>query len=348
MKCGPGLETRDLDEVSINIDPIQVGGRLTPEAMKAVIAYGDGYSVCDNCRKPFRLDAIRSPPIDVFHRELAKFLNMDVARVVPGARRGFQAVANTYVEKGDPVILTSLSHYTEFLAVEAAGGIPREIPANEAHVVTGEAAAAKIEEVEREFSRSPALLFIDHFDYQYGNEHDVQGVIRAAKAHDVPVLYNGAYTVGIMEVDGKALGADFVVGSGHKSMAAPAPSGPAAPAQQPASELAPAGAQPSPQRAIQSTTPPAPQPAPAAQAATNTEEVTSPMVGTFYLRSRPESPPFIKPGDVVDPGQTLCIVEAMKLMNEIQAEKKCRIVDILVEDGESVEYGQPLVVVEPL
>jgi len=72
------------------------------------------------------------------------------------------------------------------------------------------------------------------------------------------------------------------------------------------------------------------------------------MVGTFYLRSRPESPPFIKKGDAVDPGQTLCIVEAMKLMNEIQAEKKCRIVDILVDDGESVEYGQPLVIIEPL
>jgi acetyl-CoA carboxylase biotin carboxyl carrier protein len=72
------------------------------------------------------------------------------------------------------------------------------------------------------------------------------------------------------------------------------------------------------------------------------------MVGTFYLRSRPESPPFIKKGDAVDPGQTLCIVEAMKLMNEIQAEKKCRVVDILVEDGESVEYGQPLVIIEPI
>ncbi len=82
--------------------------------------------------------------------------------------------------------------------------------------------------------------------------------------------------------------------------------------------------------------------------AVKTEEITSPMVGTFYLRARPESPPFIEKGDVVDAGQTLCIVEAMKLMNEIQAEKKCRIVDIVVDDGESVEYGQPLVVVEPL
>jgi acetyl-CoA carboxylase biotin carboxyl carrier protein len=72
------------------------------------------------------------------------------------------------------------------------------------------------------------------------------------------------------------------------------------------------------------------------------------MVGTFYLRSRPESPPFIEKGDVVETGQTLCIVEAMKLMNEIQAEKKCKVVDILVDDGESVEYGQPLVIIEPL
>jgi oxaloacetate decarboxylase alpha subunit len=127
---------------------------------------------------------------------------------------------------------------------------------------------------------------------------------------------------------------------------APAPARPAAAVAQAAVEpvQAAAPAAPVPQAA------PAPMPPAAAPAtpAANTEEVTSPMVGTFYLRSRPESPPFIKKGDVVDPGQTLCIVEAMKLMNEIQAEKKCRIVEILVEDGETVEYGQPLVVVEPL
>ena len=79
-----------------------------------------------------------------------------------------------------------------------------------------------------------------------------------------------------------------------------------------------------------------------------TEQITSPMVGTFYSRSRPEAPPFVEKGDVVEPGETLCIVEAMKLMNEIQAEKKCRIIEILVKDGESVEYGQPLMIVEPL
>ncbi|MDD1719375.1 MAG: aminotransferase class V-fold PLP-dependent enzyme, partial [Methanoregulaceae archaeon] len=225
MKCAGEIETREVDELLINIDPIQAGGRLTADAMKAVIAWGDGYSVCDNCRKPFRLDQIKAPALDVFHRDLAAFVGMDVARVVPGARRGFQAVANTYVEKGDPVLLTALSHYTSVLAVEEAGGVMLEVPKSDGNLITADAAAEKIESVQREFRRPPVLLFIDHFDYQFGNEHEVAGIIRAAHQYNIPGLYNGAYTVGIMPVDGKALGADFVVGSGHKSMASPAPSG---------------------------------------------------------------------------------------------------------------------------
>lgn len=225
MKCAGTIDVRDVDESGINIDPIQVGGRLTADAMKAIIAYGDGYSVCDQCRKPFRLDYIKTPPVDVFHRDLATFVNMDVARVVPGARRGFQAVTDAFVTPGDPVLITALSHYTEVLAIEGRGGVIREIPKTDQNIITPEAAALKIEAVTREFGRPPVLLFLDHFDYQYGNCHDVGGIIRVAHQSDIPVLYNGAYTVGIMEVDGKALGADFVVGSGHKSMAAPAPSG---------------------------------------------------------------------------------------------------------------------------
>lgn len=225
MRCGNGIDARQVDELFINIDPIQAGGRLTGDAMKAIIAYGDGYSVCDNCRKPNRLDYISKPPIAEFHKDVAAFVNMDTARMVPGARRGFQAVAHTYVKKGDPVLLTSLSHYTEFLAVEEAGGIPREIPFDTNHRITPDAAAAKIEEVKREFDRAPVLAFIDHVDYQYGNMHDVSGIAKVLRQYDVPILYNGAYTVGILPVDGKGMGVDFVVGSGHKSMAAPAPSG---------------------------------------------------------------------------------------------------------------------------
>jgi Sep-tRNA:Cys-tRNA synthetase len=225
MRCGNGIEARQVNELFINIDPIQAGGRLTGDAMKAIIAYGDGYSVCDNCRKPNRLDFISKPPIADFHKDVASFVNMDEARMMPGARRGFQAVAHTYVNKGDPVLLTGLSHYTEFLAVEGEGGIPREIPADEHHLITPDAAAAKIEEVKREFKRAPVLAFIDHVDYQYGNMHDVAAIARVARQYDIPVIYNGAYTVGILPVDGKGMGVDFVIGSGHKSMAAPAPSG---------------------------------------------------------------------------------------------------------------------------
>ncbi|MCU0632515.1 MAG: O-phospho-L-seryl-tRNA:Cys-tRNA synthase [Methanolinea sp.] len=225
MKCAGPIEVRDLDESCINIDPIQVGGRLTPEAMKAVIAYGDGYSICDHCRKPFRLDFIKTPPVDVFFRDLADFLHMDVARVVPGARRGFQAVADTYVQKGDPVLITALSHYTEVLAVEGRGGILREIPKTPENTLTADAASEKIEAVIRETGKAPSLLFLDHVDYQYGNLHPVKEITKVAHQYDIPVLVNGAYTVGIMEVDGRDIGADFVVGSGHKSMAAPAPSG---------------------------------------------------------------------------------------------------------------------------
>jgi len=225
VKCAVDIESRDVEEMYVNIDPIQAGGRLTVDAMKAAIAYGDGYSVCDNCRNPPRLDYIKNPPIAQFHADLAAWLNMDTARVVPGARRGFQAVASTYVEKGDPVIVTALAHYTEFMAIEGAGGIPLEIPKDGKNHITPDAAAEKIEAVIREFSKTPPLLFVDHVDYQFGNVHDVAAITKVAHQYDIPVLVNGAYTVGIMPVDGKALGADFVVGSGHKSMAAPAPSG---------------------------------------------------------------------------------------------------------------------------
>ena len=225
MKCCGSIDARNRDEVSINLDPIQVGGRLTPEAMKALIAWGDGYSVCDNCRKPFRLDYITNPPLQDFHVDLANFVGMDAARTVPGARRAFQQVAGTYVEKGDPVLIGGLAHYTSYLSVEIQKGIVREIPKSADNHITAEATAQRIEDVTREFGRSPKLLYIDHVDYQFGNFHDVKAIARVAHQYDIPVLYNGVYTVGILPVNGKDLGVDFVVGSGHKSMAAPAPSG---------------------------------------------------------------------------------------------------------------------------
>jgi acetyl-CoA carboxylase biotin carboxyl carrier protein len=76
-------------------------------------------------------------------------------------------------------------------------------------------------------------------------------------------------------------------------------------------------------------------------------EITSPMVGTFYRSPAPDEPPFVEAGDRITVGQTVCILEAMKLMNEIEAEISGQVMEIVVENGEPVEYGQVLMWVNP-
>ncbi|WP_310539005.1 acetyl-CoA carboxylase biotin carboxyl carrier protein [Phenylobacterium sp.] len=85
--------------------------------------------------------------------------------------------------------------------------------------------------------------------------------------------------------------------------------------------------------------------APAATRAAG-DVVKSPMVGTVYMQPSPEAPPFVKVGDTVTAGQTLMIIEAMKTMNPIPATKAGKVVEILVGDGDPVEFGEPLVVIE--
>ncbi|WP_106768087.1 acetyl-CoA carboxylase biotin carboxyl carrier protein [Paenibacillus faecalis] len=75
--------------------------------------------------------------------------------------------------------------------------------------------------------------------------------------------------------------------------------------------------------------------------------ITSPMVGTFYRAPSPEAPPFVSPGDQVNEKTTVCIIEAMKLMNELEAEIKGEIVKVIAENGQLVEFGQPLFLVRP-
>jgi len=101
----------------------------------------------------------------------------------------------------------------------------------------------------------------------------------------------------------------------------------------------------------QSPAPAAPTPAPAAQAAGEKLEekiayIKSPMVGTFYVAPSPDSPPFVAVGEQVGKDDVVCILEAMKVMNEIKAELEGLIVEVLAENGEPVEYGQPLFRVE--
>ena len=114
--------------------------------------------------------------------------------------------------------------------------------------------------------------------------------------------------------------------------------------------------------AVQTIAAPAPVPvasapastaAPVAKAETSVEsnsnlvEIKSPMVGTFYRAANPESPSFANVGDDVNPGKVVCIIEAMKLFNEIESEVKGKIVKVLVDNATPVEYDQPLFLVEP-
>ncbi len=78
-----------------------------------------------------------------------------------------------------------------------------------------------------------------------------------------------------------------------------------------------------------------------------TVEIKAPMVGTFYRTPSPEAPAYVEVGGVIEPGKVICIIEAMKLMNEIKSEIKGKILEILVENAEPVEFGQPLFLVEP-
>jgi acetyl-CoA carboxylase biotin carboxyl carrier protein len=119
----------------------------------------------------------------------------------------------------------------------------------------------------------------------------------------------------------------------------------AAPMQAPVYSQQQAPQQQPPQQTTQA--PAAEKPKAEASTPSNTITIKSPMIGTFYRRPSPDKPNFVEVGDEVTPGKVVCIIEAMKLFNEIESEVKGKIVKMLVEDASPVEYDQPLFLVEP-
>lgn len=108
---------------------------------------------------------------------------------------------------------------------------------------------------------------------------------------------------------------------------------------------------PLPQAEAPAPPPPAPVEAPkppAQDECAGCVEIRAPIVGTFYRAPAPDAPPYVKEGDRVEKGQVLCIIEAMKLMNEIESEVSGIVRKILVQNGEPVEYGQPLFLIQPV
>jgi oxaloacetate decarboxylase alpha subunit len=110
---------------------------------------------------------------------------------------------------------------------------------------------------------------------------------------------------------------------------------------------APRGAAPQPVASAPAPVPPAAAPLSPDAPSPHWVPVTAPMVGTFYRAPGPDQPPFVQEGDRVEVGQTLCIIEAMKMFNEIPAEVSGRVVRVLAENGAPVEYGQPLFLIDP-
>ena len=119
----------------------------------------------------------------------------------------------------------------------------------------------------------------------------------------------------------------------------------------PAPALAPqvvaAAPAPAPAPAPVAAAPATPAPTPSPTASSNLVEIKSPMIGTFYLTPNPEAGPFVSEGSTISAGKTVCIIEAMKLFNEIESEISGKIVKILVANASPVEYDQPLFLVDP-
>lgn len=137
---------------------------------------------------------------------------------------------------------------------------------------------------------------------------------------------------------------ELTVSDGGQSVTIKTVSEQAAPMVYHQPQVLPAAPGPAPE-GVSSKAEPSPSPKEAA-APENLYTITAPMVGSFYRSPSPDSPPFIEVGQTISAGQTLCIIEAMKLMNELESDVSGKVVRILVENGQPVEFGQPLIQIE--
>ena len=207
----------------INIDPLQTGGKLTEAARKALVEWGDGYSICDYCTGS--LEKIKTPPIyDFVHEALPAFLECDIVRITTGAREAKFVVMHSLARDGKWVIADQNAHYTTYIAAERCGLNVKFVKNSgypEYRIIEEEYANA-IEECKKD---GIALVVLTYPDGNYGNFPRLKKVSKICREYEVPLLLNCAYSIGRLPISLKKLGVDFVVGSGHKSMASAGPIG---------------------------------------------------------------------------------------------------------------------------
>ena len=224
MECQDYGLTRDTERKNLNLNPLQRGGVLPVAARKALYEFSDGYSVCDYCAG--RLDEISKPEIKGFLDDLASFINTDHARTVHGAREGKFAVMHALCKPGDTIVIDGNAHYTTHVAAERAGLNIVEVPNSEYpdYKINPESYKEVLDDLTDQ-GEEVSLVLLTHVDGNYGNLTDSSSIGKIAHNAGVPLLLNCAYSMGRLPIDAKAFNADFVVGSGHKSMAASGPIG---------------------------------------------------------------------------------------------------------------------------
>jgi Sep-tRNA:Cys-tRNA synthetase len=199
----------------VNLMPLQTGGMLTEAAKEALVEFGDGYSVCDFCQGV--LCNISNPPIQDFVQQvLPPFLGCEVATITHGAREAKFMVMHSLAKPGDAILVDGNRHYTTFVAAERAGLNIIEVPHSghpEFRVEVNEYTALIKQ-------HAPKLMLLTYPDGNYGNIPDARRLAEIAQEYDIPFILNGAYAVGRMPISMEEMGADFIIGSGHKSMAA--------------------------------------------------------------------------------------------------------------------------------
>jgi Sep-tRNA:Cys-tRNA synthetase len=204
----------------INLMPLQTGGMLTDAAKEALMEFGDGYSVCDFCQGS--LCNVTNPPIREFVQELLpQFLGCEVATITHGAREAKFMVMHSLAKPGDSILVDGNRHYTTFVAAERVGLTVIEVP-NSGHPefrIDVNEYAALIKQ------HAPKLILLTYPDGNYGNLPDARRLTEIAQECNIPYILNGAYAVGRMPISMEEIGADFIVGSGHKSMASAGPVG---------------------------------------------------------------------------------------------------------------------------
>jgi Sep-tRNA:Cys-tRNA synthetase len=204
----------------INLMPLQTGGMLTDAAKEALAEFGDGYSVCDFCQGV--LCNITNPPIRDFVQEiLPPFLGCEVATITHGAREAKFMVMHSLAKPGDVILVDGNRHYTTFVAAERVGLNVIEVTNSgqpEFRVDVNEYTALIKQ-------HAPKLILLTYPDGNYGNLPDARRLGEITREHDIPYILNGAYAVGRMPISMEEVGADFIVGSGHKSMASAGPVG---------------------------------------------------------------------------------------------------------------------------